>query len=93
MNSLLISSLFAVFLGVALIGGVSYLYPAQGQLRSTVAAPTSAEYGAKGSAQAVNPQTVGTLGGNQSSLTQLLTIIGGSAIIGGAVSLAARRAS
>ena len=93
MNSILASSLFAVVLGVALIGGVSYLYPAQGQLRSTVAAPVFAGYGAQGSAQVVNPQTVGSLGGSQSSLTQLLAIIGVSAIISGAVSLATRRAS
>ena len=92
MNSLLVSTLFAAVLGVALIGGVSYLYPAQGQSRSIDAAPVFAGYGAQGSGQAVNPQTVGSLSGNQSSLTQLLTIIGGSAILGGAVALVSRRA-
>jgi len=93
MNSLFLSSLFAVVLGGVLIGGVAYLYPSQGQLRSTVAAPQSAEFAAKGSAQVINLQTLGSLGGNQSSLTQLLAIIGGSAILGGAVSLVSRRAS
>ncbi|TLY01369.1 MAG: hypothetical protein E6K95_06825 [Thaumarchaeota archaeon] len=97
MNSLLLSSLLAVVLGATLIGGVAYLYPSQGQLRSTMAGPAPAEFAAQGSAQgsaqAINQQTIGSLGGNQSSLTQLLAIIGGSAIIGGAVSLASRRAS
>ena len=93
MNSLLLSSLLAVVLGATLIGGVAYLYPSQGQLRSTMAGPAPAEFAALGSAQAINQQTIGSLAGNQSSLTQLLAIIGGSAIIGGVVSLTSRRAS
>jgi hypothetical protein len=92
MNSLILSSLLAVLLGVALIGGVSYIYPAQGQLRSIDAAPVFAGYGAKGSAQVVSPQTLGSLGGNQSSLAQLLAVIGGSSILGAAVSIISRRA-
>ena len=93
MNSPYLSSLFAVVLGAALIGGVAYLYPSQGQLRSTVDVPAFAGFAPQGSSQATNPQTLGYLGGNQSSLTQLLAIIGGSAILGGAVSLVSRRAS
>src|SRR2546426_3981097 len=96
MNSLFLSSVLAVVLGATHIGGVAYLYPPQGQLRSTIAGPAPAEFAAqgagKGSTQAISQQTIGSLGGNQSSLTQLLAIIGGSAIIGGAVSLASRRA-
>lgn len=93
MNPVFVSSLFAVVLGVALIGGVSYLYPSQGQLRTTVAGPAFAELAPQGSAQAINPQTIGSLAGNQSSLTQFLTIIGSSAVLGVAVSLMSRRAS
>lgn len=93
MNSLFVSSLFGVVLGAALIGGVAYLYPSQGQPRSTLLAPASAGFAAKGAPDTTNLQTLDSFSGNQSSLIQLLAVIGGPAILGAAVLLLSRRTS
>ncbi len=93
MNSILVGSLFAIVLGAAFIGGIGYLYPSQGQLRSAIASPASAGFAAQGAPNAINPQTLDSFSGSQSSLTQLLAVIGGSAILGAVVLLLSRRAS